>query len=229
MGRKAEEQPLFAHSRGQIADHVALRAHFDGGPVRQAGVVHGEAVVMLGHGNDVARAGFLEKLRPGRRVPLFRRELRDQILVAELVLMRRVLRRKVFLEILVRAFFGPVHVARIPLIFRAGHRIHAPMDEDAEFRVLVPLRNLIVAKALPIGPEGPVVGLAFCFLEQRIALRVVFSDGLLPFLVDLLGGLGVGRGHQRIDCRAFGLRLGQACGEKQKYREGAAEIGHRPA
>ena len=68
MRAEPEVQAFGAHGFGEFAERVALRAHLYDGPVGQAGVVHREAVVMLGDGNDVLRAGVLEELRPfGRR------------------------------------------------------------------------------------------------------------------------------------------------------------------
>ena len=53
MGGGAEVQAFGADCFGEIAPEIALGAHFGGGPVGEAGVVHGEAVVMLGNGNDI--------------------------------------------------------------------------------------------------------------------------------------------------------------------------------
>ena len=62
--RKAEDEPLAANRLGKLADNVAFRAHLRGVPVRKPTVVHGESVVVLGHGNDKLRARLAEQFRP---------------------------------------------------------------------------------------------------------------------------------------------------------------------
>ena len=74
---------------------------------------------------------------------------------------------------------------RIPLIDRAGNSIDSPADEDAEFGVLEPLGNLVVAQGFPVGPVRSVVGLAVGQLQQSIAAAIEFETAHLPFLVDL--------------------------------------------
>ncbi len=58
---EAEDQPFGPRGLGQLAHHVALRPHLGRAPVRERRVVHGEAVVVLGYGHDVAEAGGLEE------------------------------------------------------------------------------------------------------------------------------------------------------------------------
>ena len=59
------------------------------GPMRAAcvrghgGRVHGEAVAVLGYGNDVARAGLDEEVDPGGGVEVLGLEERDEVLVPE--------------------------------------------------------------------------------------------------------------------------------------------------
>ena len=45
---------------GQFTGGVAMRSHFGHGPVAQTAVIHGKAIVMLGHGYHVLRARLLE-------------------------------------------------------------------------------------------------------------------------------------------------------------------------
>ncbi len=95
------------------------------------------------------------------------------------------------------------------------------MDEDAELGILVPLRNFIVTQTFPIGAEGAVVSLAVCFLEQRVALGVVFGDGLLPLQINLGCGFVVVRGGEGV---WRGLRRQHGCGE-QEEQEGQSAGG----
>ena len=82
MRAEAEVQALRANGRGQLTKRVALGTHLHHCPIGEAGVVHGEAVVMLSHGNNVLRAGVLEELRPDFCVEVLGAEERNQVLVA---------------------------------------------------------------------------------------------------------------------------------------------------
>ena len=148
MGRDAEDEALRAHGLGQLADDVALRAHLRRAPVGERAVVHREAVVVLGDRHHVPRARLLEQRRPLRGVESLGRERRDEVLVAERRL--RPVGGHVVRE-LRRALL--VHVARIPLVAERGHRVEAPMDEDAELAVLVPRRHGEVLQRLPVRRE----------------------------------------------------------------------------
>ena len=101
-------------------------------------------------------------------------------------------------EVLVRALGGNVHVARIPLVFRGGHGIHTPVDEDAKLGVFVPLRLQIFVQRSPVCAEGTVVLLLLLDGEKAVALGVIFGDGLLPLAVDLHRGFNTLGGGQRI-------------------------------
>src|SRR5436190_553794 len=114
-----------------------------------SGDFHSSAVVVLRGESDVASARLLEDLRPLDGVEELRFEEGGELVVAEcrpedaivevdgelmpLFLARIVSRR------------GP---ERVPVPLRVllgsgerGHRVHAPMDEDPELRVEVPLRR----------------------------------------------------------------------------------------
>ena len=127
-------------------------------------------------------------------VEVFGAEQGDQIFVA----LRIVAVREVLSEVFVRAFFGVVHVARIPLVLGGGNGVDAPVDEDAELRVLVPLRLLVLDERGPVGTIGAVVRLPVGFGERRLRSASYLLDRLLPFAIDLLGGLDVLGGRERI-------------------------------
>ena len=64
VGRGTQMQAFGSNGLGEIAPEIATRAHLHGGPIGKAAVIHGEAVVMLEHGNYVLRAGLFEQARP---------------------------------------------------------------------------------------------------------------------------------------------------------------------
>ena len=49
----------------EFAEHIALRPHLARAPVGEVRLVHGKAVVMFGHRDDIARAGIVKELCPG--------------------------------------------------------------------------------------------------------------------------------------------------------------------
>lgn len=87
---------------------------------------------------------------------------------------------------LVFVFVGTraVHASGIPLISEGWHRIDAPMDKDAELRILVPFGGLIFLERFPIRAKGAVMVGGINLFEQRGPLAVVFAAGLLPDFVD---------------------------------------------
>ena len=91
-------------------------------------------------------------LSSGRGFGFFRPEQGDEILVAELLL------RAVGLHVV---FVGrgalDVHIPGVPLVVVSGHAVNAPVDENAEFGVLIPLGGLPVGQGFPgvgVGPLG---------------------------------------------------------------------------
>ena len=71
MIRYAKLQSFSAYGFGQFADDVAPGPHLFGIPLRQFAVVHGEAVVVFGSGNDITRTSLPEEGCPLLRVELF--------------------------------------------------------------------------------------------------------------------------------------------------------------
>src|SRR5579863_3883280 len=110
--------------------------------------------MMLGDGDDVLRTGFFKDPSPLGGIEVFGFEERDQILVT-LNRIAAVART----EVAVGALAGTVHVAGIPLVLGGRNRVDAPMNEDAELGILVPLRLFVLDQGGPIGAEGAVVGL----------------------------------------------------------------------
>src|SRR5579859_6090560 len=108
---------------------------------------------MLGDGDDVFCASFLEEAGPGGGIEMLGFEERNEIFVAEFIL-RAVSRDMVFKF----PGFGPVHFAGIPFGAEGGNGVNAPMDEDAEFGVLVPLGNFVLFEGLPVGTKGAAIG-----------------------------------------------------------------------
>ena len=119
---ESEMQALRAHGGGEFGQRVALRPHLYDGPIGEVRVVHRESIVMLGHRNDVLRAGSLEELRPFGGVEVLGAEKRNQILVAFCIVAIRV----VLFEVLVCAVLGVVHVARDTTRSRRRERNRRP-------------------------------------------------------------------------------------------------------
>ena len=144
MGGRPQVQSFGANGFCEISPEVAMWSHLDRGPIGKSAVVHGEAVVMLEHGHDVFRARVLEQASPRCRVEFLSLELRDEILVTELVLGS--VRGDVML-VLVRALV--IHVARIPFVAKSRNRIDTPVNEYSELRVHVPLGHFVMPGAIP--------------------------------------------------------------------------------
>ena len=149
VGGAARGQALLPAGGGQLAQHIPVGAHLIGVPVGDVAAVHLEAVVMLGHGNHILRAGTAEQVGPGGGIELFRLEHGNEVLVAELLL--RAVGLDVMLELL-RAL--DVHVAGIPLAAEGGHAVHTPVDENAELQLLVPVGGLVAGQGGPGGVGG---------------------------------------------------------------------------
>src|SRR5947207_7720445 len=93
--------------------------------------------------NHITRYRLLEQPRPVGGVPFFRFEHRDKVFVAKLIL------RAESLNVLFKGgVLLLIHVARIPLV-RSRNRERTPVNEDAELRVLIPLRNFEFAQPFP--------------------------------------------------------------------------------
>ena len=110
----------------------AERSRLGDGKVRPGAVIHAEAVVVLGGENHVLHSGAPKDIGPLCRIEIHRVEHLGQAPVPLLVA-------------LVGAAFrphNPVLVAYIPGFHDAGHRIQAPVHQNAEFQVLPPVQFL---------------------------------------------------------------------------------------
>src|ERR1700739_3280617 len=187
-------KPLGAYRCRKFCECVALGSHLHDRPVRQAGVVHREAIVMLGHGNDVPRSRGFEQLRPVGSVEVLGAEKGNQILVT----LRVLTCRKMLFEVLIGTVLLVVHIAWIPFVLGRRYRVDTPVNEDAELRVLVPLRLLVLDERGPVGAVGTVIRLFVGLVEKAITVSGIFADRLLPLAIDLFGGLHVLRRRERI-------------------------------
>jgi hypothetical protein len=133
----------------QLHGEVPVGAHIHAVPFPGiAGIVHTEAVMVLGDQVDIFGAGLLEELRPFLRVEELRLEIPDEFLVLKMLPIDPVM----------EGFGGrvgiPVHIP-VPLgedtLPREGRDgIDAPMDEDAELRIGEPLGDRTGIQGLPI-------------------------------------------------------------------------------
>ena len=138
--------PVETNLGGQLAHNVALGAHVGRVPAREGAVVHAESVVVFGDRDDVLGTCALEQIGPLRRVKLLGPKERHKVLVAEFGV-----RPPCFEVVLMVARALDVHVARVPLVAKGGHRVDAPVDKDAEFGVLVPLGHAELPERFPGG------------------------------------------------------------------------------
>ena len=144
VGRRAAHKAAAGKRGAQFAQHIAARAHLGGVPVRKLAFIHLEAVVVLGHRHDIARARLHEQVGPGGGVKVFGPEPGDKIFVAEIPV------RAPGLDMV---FIGraalDVHVAGVPFVFKGRHGVSAPVDEDAELGVAEPARRAVVLQRVP--------------------------------------------------------------------------------
>jgi hypothetical protein len=140
----AEDETLATDGLGQLADHVATGPPLERAPLREGVVVHREAVVVLGHRHHVARARGPEERGPAPGVELLGPEHGDEILVAEARLGSE--GRDVMTE---GGLVLLVHVPRVPLVAEARHGIDAPVDEDPELGIQVPLGHGVFLQRFP--------------------------------------------------------------------------------
>ena len=100
---------------------------------------------MLTDGHDKFRARFPEKRNPFFGAEVFRFEHRDEVLIAELVLIAEM--NDVITELTV---VYVIHRSRIPLIAEAGNAVYPPVDENAELSFVIPRRRFVIRKRLPV-------------------------------------------------------------------------------
>ena len=177
--RYAKMQAFRSYRLGQVPDDITMRPHLGRCPVAQPTVVHGKTVMMLCHRHHILGSGFLEQLGPGRRIEVFCFEHRDEVLIPELVL--GTVSGNV---VLVHLRSSLVHISRIPLVAERRNRIDTPMNKNAELRILVPRRYLILLKRFPVRPERPLMIDVLDLFQEGGAFSVVLAAGLLPCLVN---------------------------------------------
>ena len=133
-----ELHALLADGFGEVANQIALRPHLLRVPPGERAIPHGEAVVVLGGGHHVARAGLAEQLRPLVRVELRGGKEGNEVFISEYILRAEVL-------LVPGDDFGiAVHVLDVPLALVRGDGIQAPVQKDAELAIAEPLRELVV-------------------------------------------------------------------------------------
>src|ERR1035438_3544090 len=146
MQRDAETQPLFARCRSPVANYIAVRANGSGVPQLVFRIPGIEAVMMIGQCDKQPRPRLLVARNQSIRVPVQQRPLRAEVLVAKARWMTIMLQ-----VILILPLPLDVHVARIPVAI-LRHALRAPMRPDAELRVLIPLRRVVLHHGVPRWP-----------------------------------------------------------------------------
>ena len=156
---EAELQPAFSRRRRELGHQVAVRPGLDGVPgpapiaARLGAGPEAETLVVLRGGHDVPRPGAGEDIGPLVGVEQFRTEFRGEVLVVErfaVVLLVELPPNVVRLLVM--------HIVPVPLGILSGlapgrHRVHAPVDEDAEFGVAEPLRAGAFVERFPFRLE----------------------------------------------------------------------------
>ena len=69
---------------------------------------------------------------------------------------------------------GDVDVAGVPLVGEGGDGVDAPVDEDAELGVFVPVGDFVFLQGLPVSAVGTLRADTARFFHERGALRIVF-------------------------------------------------------
>src|SRR5579871_4815501 len=168
-------EALSPDSFGQVADEITLRPHLRSGPVGEIAVIHGKAVVMLKDRNYIFSTGVLEELRPRLGIVVLGLEHRDEVLIAELR------QRAIFFNVvLIDSRARKVHLAWIPLVAESRNGVKAPVDENAEFRIFVPVWNLVARESIPIGTERTVLRIPVDLLQDYGSSPVILGTGLDP-------------------------------------------------
>ena len=160
-------------------------------------VEHRKAVVVFGDRHDIAGAGCPEQLCPIAGIEGLGLQHRDEVLVAKPVL------RPVGLDVMLKGRIAfRVHVAGVPLTAKGRDGVDAPMDEDAELGICIPLRDFEILQRTPVRPEGAVAAALFDFGKPALALGRELADRLLPGLIALIGCRIVVRGGAHRTCRS---------------------------
>src|SRR5450432_3265546 len=147
---------------------------------------------MLKDRHHILRASVLEQPRPRSRFETFSLETRDELFVAEFV--GSAVGCYVML-VFVRA--GHIHIPWIPFIPKRRNGVHAPVNENSEFRVLVPLRHFIAVERLPLRPKRTGVVSLIDLLQNGVPRGVKLGARSLPYLVNL-GWIRGGRGSRKV-------------------------------
>ena len=188
----AQVRGVGARRGEELLDDVAFRAELDRVASGDLRVPKGEPLVMLGRQHVVLSARVLEQLDPALRVPLGGGEHRDEVVVVEALAVR--------LRVVgVRRIVGILQVLPVPLgVFLAdrcpaGHRVDAPVDEDAELGVVEPVRRLV-------GRQGRVGSCVVGHAEGERGVLAADDAAAVPG-EDVAGGHGARR-DARVDADA---------------------------
>ena len=170
-----------------------MRPHLDGRPVREIAVVHLETVMVFEDGDNIASAGFFKEMCPGLGIILLGFEHGDEVLITEPG-------QRPISAYMMLIHFRPleIHLAGIPLAAKCGDRIDAPVNEDAELRIPVPIGHFVLGERIPVGTEWPVVGSAVYVGQDCAARSIVFCGRLLPHVGQRLGALRCCRSGVRL-------------------------------
>src|SRR5579871_3913018 len=109
--------------------------------------------MMFCNGYNIFGACFFEKCYPCYRIKFFCLEHRNKIFVPEFALWPVCFH--MMFEFVTALL---VHFPWVPFAAKCRNRINAPMNEDSEFRIPEPIRNLVFFQRFPISLV-PVLGM----------------------------------------------------------------------
>ena len=135
---------------------------------------------MLKYRNDILCSGVLKQRSPRLRIKLLCLELGNEVFVTELS--KRPIGR--YMMLIDRRTFQ-VHLTRVPLAAEGWYRIHTPMDEDAELRIPIPFRGLVVGERVPVRLEWTFHRPFLHFRQQSLPRLIIFGTCFLPCRIDL--------------------------------------------
>ena len=168
MAADAHGDALLVQRLFQFSGRVPAGAHLRRVPMADFAFVHLEPVVVLRHGDHILGPGLLKQVGPGGGVKLFRLEQGNKILVAEFLV------GAIGFDMMFKLRGAlDIHAPGIPFVPVRGHGIHAPMDENAKLRVLIPLWHAEPGQRFPIVFKGSPGDHPVNFLEPRGAFRCV--------------------------------------------------------
>ena len=121
-----------------LSQHIPLRSHLIGIPVRYFTLIHLESIMKFRNRNHIPGSRFLEQIRPLLRIKALSPKHGDKILIP------KILMRPIGLDMMfVFRRILNIHISWIPFVSKRRNAEDPPVDKNPEFCVSVPFWNLI--------------------------------------------------------------------------------------